>query len=90
MLDKIIIFFEDLQKKQVGLICLVNKLNNELVPTSVEKGFKVSKLQDFNMMAVLEKWNKSYELMEQEERTIRDSQGGSKHTMAMLKNFNGR
>lgn len=70
LLKKIIIFFEDLQKKQVGLICLVNKLNNELVPTSVKKGFKVSNLQDFNMMVVLEKWNKFYELMEQDERTI--------------------
>ncbi len=65
LLDKIIIFFENLGKKQVGLICPMNKLNNKLVPTSAENGFKVSNIQDFVTMVVFEKWNKFYEFIEQ-------------------------
>jgi hypothetical protein len=38
--EKVIIMLEDMQKKQqVGLICIISSLNDELMLSSVEKGF---------------------------------------------------
>jgi hypothetical protein len=40
-LDKVIMFFENLSKKQqVGLVCLMNKLDGTFAPTNINKGFK--------------------------------------------------
>jgi hypothetical protein len=54
--DDVITFLEDLCNKQlIGLLCLVNKLNEMLAPTSVDKGFKVKDIKDLGAMAIFMK-----------------------------------
>lgn len=78
--NNVILFLEDPYRKQlVGLVCLVKKLDDALVPTSVEKGFEMKDMQDLNVVVVLEKW---IEL--EKEDTVKDSQGGAQHTIVMV------
>ncbi len=50
--DDVIIFLEDICKKQlIGLVCLVNKLNETLVPMNIDKGFKMKDIEDLDTMA---------------------------------------
>ncbi len=52
-------FLEDLHKKQlIGLSCLVNKFDEMLAPTSVDKGFKMKDIEDLDAMAILMKYIK--------------------------------
>jgi hypothetical protein len=76
--NNVILFLEDpCKKKLVGLVCLVKKLDDTLTSTNVKKGFKVKDIQDFNVMAIFEKWIKFKEFIELErEDTTRNSQGG--------------
>ncbi len=39
--DKVLVFFENLRKKQVGFVCSMNKLDDTLALVDVNKGFKV-------------------------------------------------
>ncbi len=55
--DDVILFLKDLCKKQlIGLLCPVNKFNETLAPTSVDKGFKMKDIEDLDAMAILMKY----------------------------------
>jgi hypothetical protein len=41
-LDQVIVFYEDLCKKQVEIFYSMNKIDDALAPMRVDKGFKVS------------------------------------------------
>jgi hypothetical protein len=47
--DKVIFMLENMQnKQQVGLVCPINSLNDELMPSSVEKGLKFKGIKDLD------------------------------------------
>jgi hypothetical protein len=84
------VFFEDPWEKEVGFICLMNKINKNLAP-NVEKGFKVSDIKDLDTMAILKSWIEFYKLMELEkEETTQNSEGDFKHTTAIVESSSGR
>ncbi len=62
--DKVIIMLEDMRKKQqIGLVCPISSLNDELMSSSVEKRFKFKGIKDLDATKVDVKWNKFYELV---------------------------
>ncbi len=78
--DKVIIMMEDMRKKkQIGLICLASSLNDELMPSSVDKGLKFKGIKDLDAIEVSVKWNEFYELVQLEkEENIQESHRDSK------------
>jgi hypothetical protein len=62
--DKVIIMLKDMWKKQqVGLVCPISSLIDELMSSSVEKGFKFKGIRDLDTFEVDVKWSKLYELV---------------------------
>jgi len=47
----------------VGLVCLIDQINDELVPTLVEKGFFVKNMKDKTLHDVIIKWNEFVKLL---------------------------
>ncbi len=72
--NEVIMFIEDPCKKQkVGLMFPLNKLNDALSPTNIDKGFKVKDFPNLDVMVVLLKWIEFKELIESEwEEITRD------------------
>jgi hypothetical protein len=63
-LDMVIIMLKDPWKKQLaGLVYSINRINDELAPTSVEKGFFVKNMKDKTLHKVVIKWNEFFELL---------------------------
>ncbi len=85
-LEKMIIMLEDMWKKQqVGFVCPVSSLNNELMSSSVDKGFKFKGIKDLDIIEISVKWNKFYEIMQQKnEENIEKSKGGLEWMTTMV------
>ncbi len=63
-LNVIVIMWKDARKKQfVGLVCLIDQINDELVPTLVEKGFFMKNMKDKTLHDVIIKWNEFVKLL---------------------------
>jgi hypothetical protein len=61
-LDMVIVMLKDPWKKQLaGLVCSINRINHELAPTSIEKGFLVKNMKDKTLHNVVIRWNEFFE-----------------------------
>jgi hypothetical protein len=57
-LNMVTIMLEDPRKKQLaGLVCSINKINDELAPMLIEKGFLVKNMKDKTSHNAIIKWN---------------------------------
>ncbi len=85
-LEKVIIMLEDMWKKQqVGSICPVSSLNDELMLASVDKGFKFKGIKDLDIIEINVKWNKFYEIVQlKNEENIEKSKGGLEWMTTMV------
>jgi hypothetical protein len=63
-LNMVIVMLEEPWKKQLaGLVYSINRINNELAPTLVKKGFFVKYMKDKTSHNVVIKWNEFVELL---------------------------
>jgi len=90
-LDMVVVMLKDPQKKQlVGLICSINRINDELAPTLVEKGFFVKNMKDKTSHDVIIKWNEFIELLKiEQDKSQKESQRGSNHALMNFEGSNG-
>jgi hypothetical protein len=82
----VVVMLKDRWKKQLtGFVCSINRINNELASTLVEKCF--FDMKDKTSHEVVVKWNEFIELLKIEHDELqKDSQRGSDHTFT---NFEG-
>jgi hypothetical protein len=78
-LTMVVFMFEDPCKKQVvGLICLIEKINNELSHTSANKCFKFKNMKVKTMQDIHDRWDEFFEVFQiEKEKLARDSQRAS-------------
>jgi hypothetical protein len=62
-LDIMVLMLEDLRKKQlVGLVYSINQISDELTPTSIEKCFIISTMEEKTAHDIIVHWNEFVEL----------------------------
>lgn len=84
---KVVLTLEDpCKKKEVGLICPIDKINDELTLTSLTKVFTVKDMREKIEQDNLECWNEFFELMQiDKDKLTQDSQMGFDWTAQNLR-----
>jgi hypothetical protein len=72
----VIFMLDDLKKKVVGFICLIDKISDELSLTNAKKGFQFKELKDKTAQNICDHWDEFFKVLQiEKDESTRDSQG---------------